>query len=145
MGYIESEINICFVLSGKNVNLSAITEQLGVIPTKVRTLNDWPEVIKNPKIELPDIYKPCYIWEIITGYEKCRQLEDRFNILLEMLKGKEIVINDLKERFSLSATFVVGIHAQHEQYNLPDIFLTKKIITFSAAIGADIAFDLYLD
>jgi hypothetical protein len=139
------EISISFILSGKSMNLSEITEQLNITPTRVRTLNDWPESIKNPKAELPDDLKPCYIWRLDLGYENCQLVRDRFDIVLNLLKEKESVINRLKKRFSLEISFSVGIHAQHDQHNMPEIFLTQDIIAFVASIKASIGFDMYLD
>ena len=77
-------------------------------------------------------------------YKECKTVSIRFEELLETLRGKEKIINELKERFALKASFVVGIHAQHDQCNLPEVFLTQEIITFVALIGAEIGFDMYL-
>ena len=55
------------------------------------------------------------------------------------------IINELKKQFSLSAAFTVGIHAQHDQCNMPEVYLTEEIVAFLASIGADVGFDMYLD
>ena len=140
-----SEINIWFSLSGRNVNLDEITDKLGIIPCQVRTLDDWPEAIKNPKNELPDELKPRYIWQVDIGYEVSRLVRDRFEVILNLLTDKIDIINELKKQFSLKASFTVGIHAQHDQCNMPEMFLTQEIIAYAASIGADIGFDMYLD
>lgn len=141
----NSEIKITFCLEGKEVELNEISKCLDVIPSRIRTPNDWPDAIKNPKTELPDELKPRYTWEFEIGYEKCKLVQCKFEKMIEVLKGKETAIIELKEKFALSVGFVVSIHAQHDQCNMPEIFLTQDIISFTAAIGADIGFDMYLD
>ena len=145
MKIIDSEINIIFCLEGKNIELSEISDRLGIIPSKIRTPDDWPEAIKNPKVELPDYLKPRYTWDLELGYKKGNLVEERFDEMLDILRGKENIINELKKKFKLNIVFVVGIHAQHDSCNMPDIFLTQDIISFVASIGANITFDMYLD
>ena len=142
----EPKINIEFYLEGREkVELDEISKRLNIIPNTTKTPADWPEAIKNPQIELPDELKPRYVWELDIGYKYCKSVSDRFDIIFEILKGKEIIINELKEKFSLNASFVVSIYAQHDQCNMPEIFLTEDIILFMAVIGAEIGFDMYLD
>ena len=43
----------------------------------------------------------------------------------------------------LKAYFVVIVAAHHE--NMPEMFLTKRIVKFMASINSDISFDMYLD
>ena len=106
------EISVCFILSGKNVDLNEITTRLNIATSLTRTLDDWPDAIKNPKIKLPDELKPRYDWEFGIEYENNLIVKDRFNVLLEFLKGKECIINELKKQFSLETTFwLASMHA----------------------------------
>jgi len=142
------KIRVLFSLIGKvgvDVNLDKITKEMGIKPTKTRTPDDWPEAIKSPKTELPDEYRPHHVWQIDIGYKKDKLVRDRFNVMLRLLTKKIEVINDLKKQFSLRASFTIGIQAQHDQYNMPEMFLTQEIVAFAADIGADIGFDMYLD
>lgn len=142
------QVRVLFSLIGKfgiEVNFDQITEKICIKPTRIRTLDDWPEAIKNPKTELPDELKPHYVWQVDIGYESNRLVRDRFDVMLKLLSEKKDIINDLKNQFSLRASFTIGIHAQHDQCNMPEVFLTQEIIVFAASIGADIGFDMYLD
>lgn len=144
----KSEIRITFYLVGKNglhVDLNYISERLNLFSTKTRTPDDWPDYIKNPNNELPDELKPRYLWEFDMQYEKCNAVSTRFEEMLKIFKDKAKIINELKDQFILEAGFEVGIHAQHDQGNLPEMCLTKEIIMFAASIEADIGFDMYLD
>ena len=60
-----------FALEGKQLVLAEITERLRIIPTNTRTPDDWPDIIKNPKTELPEEFKTRYIWLFDTGSEPC--------------------------------------------------------------------------
>ena len=142
------EIKVSFSLTGMfgiEVNLDKITKEMSIEPTDARTPDDWPEAIKNPKTELPDELKPHYVWHFDVGYESGNLVRDRFDVMLRFLAGKKDIINDLKKQFSLSASFTIGIHAQHDPCNMPELFLTQEIVAFAASIGADIGFDMYLD
>jgi len=143
----KSEINITFYMVGKfgmEVDFNEISKCLNLTPTGARTPEDWPEAIKYPKNELPDELKPRYQWEFSLQYKECKAVSIRFEKMLEVLWNKEEIINELKKRFKLDTGFIVSIQAQHDQGNLPEVFLTQEIITFTALIGADIGFDMYL-
>lgn len=140
-----SEVSVCLTMSGNNVDLDEISEKLDISPTRTRSLDDWPDAIKNPVYELPEYLRPRFTWELNTGYSHCRLVRNKFDELLGCLEGKEYVINSLREQNDLEVSFTVGIHAQHDQCNLPELFLTNKIVTFAASTNADIGFDMYLD
>jgi len=91
----NSEINVCFILEGKNIDLNEITKRLSIIPSRIRTLEDWPDAIKNPKFDLPDELKPRFVWTLDVGWENSQLVRNRFDTMLELLKEKECVINEL--------------------------------------------------
>lgn len=145
MKFRDSEISITFCLEGREVRLNEISKRLCIIPSRTRTPDDWPEAIRNPKMELPDELKPRYTWELNIDYKNCNLVRDQFKKMIEILKGKEEIIKELKEEFLLSASFIVGIHAQHDQCNMPEVFLPQDIISVVADLGANVGFDMYLD
>ena len=68
MNSFPPKIKVCFGLdgpSGRVIDLEELTNRLGISPSEVRTLDDWPKTIKNPKIKLPDNLKPRCCWTII--------------------------------------------------------------------------------
>lgn len=145
MSQQNSKIGVSFILSGEEIVLDEISDQLSLMPTHTRSLEDWPEVIKIHNAELPNRIKPHYEWEIDIGYEDSRLVRERFKSILELLKGKEAIINKLIDKYSLSASFVIGIHAQHDDCNMPEVFLTQEIINLVASLRADISFNMWLD
>lgn len=41
------KIMVDFVVDGKNFILEELTEELSILPTEIRGIDDWPEAIKN--------------------------------------------------------------------------------------------------
>ena len=143
--FSDPKINVTFCLVGKEADLSDISKCLNLVPSRTRTPDDWPEAIKNPKTKLPDYLQPRYSWVFDMKYEICNAVRLQFEKMHAILNGKVEIINKLKEKYTLEASFEIGIHAQHDQCNMPEVFLTHEIIAFAASIGADIGFDMYLD
>ena len=143
--YPEPKIAVTLCFEGNEVNINEITERLELIPTTVQTPNDWPESIKHPNKELPGEIKPRYTWNYSIQYETCKNVSIRFENLLTVLRGKENIINELKNKFHLSIEFLIGIQAHHFPHNMPAVVLTYDILKFTTFIGADISFSMCLD
>jgi hypothetical protein len=140
------EIKISFFFEGQcgeAIELDKITESLAIYPTKIRKLDDWPEAIKRPKVELPVELRPRCTWELDFDHKECMMVPHRFEEVITTLQGKEETINDLCASENLQTGFVVVIYAHHDC--MPGIILTKEIVEFAASIRADIGFDMYLD
>jgi hypothetical protein len=140
------EIKISFNLvgqSGEVIDLDKLTECLAITPTRTRTLDDWPEAIKRPKISLPEDLKPRCYWTVELSYEDCSAVSSRFEEMTNILEGKEDIINLLRKEMHLKPHFEVVIAAHHD--HLPEMLLAKTHIEFLEFIGAEIGFDMYLD
>jgi hypothetical protein len=140
------EIKVRFSLQGQSGNaieFSQLTKGLAIIPTETRGLNDWPEAVKHPRIELPIELRPRCIWTVEVDYADCQAVSYRFAEMITVLRGKEKIINNLCTKLNLETHFDVVIYAHH--CRLPELFLTKEVVQFIASIGADIGFDMYLD
>ena len=139
----EIKISLSLVgQSGEILDLDELTKHLDIMPTKTRTLDDWPETIKQPKIELPDWLRPRCVWKVELEYEECLAVHFRFEEMVSILRGKEKAINLLSKELHLKAYFTVAIAAHHDR--MPDMSLTKENIEFIASIGAEVGFDMYL-
>jgi hypothetical protein len=129
--------------SGVAIDLDEITKCLVLEPTKIRTLNDWPEAIKNPKTELPDDLRPRCCWTVELDYEDCLSVCSQFEKMLDILCNKVNVIKTLKDIYGLKTHFEIVISAHHDR--MPEMFLTSEIIAFIASIDAEVGVDTYLD
>ncbi|MDR1113010.1 MAG: DUF4279 domain-containing protein [Bacteroidales bacterium] len=141
---MEPKIKINFNLIGKNVDLDDITEQLGILPSSKRTLDDWPDCIKDNISKLPEELWPRYIWELIIDYEPSRTVRQQLNQLMNHLQEKIQIINELREKYALRIGVEVIIIIM-ESGNQPEMFLPRDVVEFLASIHADIGFDMYID
>jgi hypothetical protein len=142
----ESMIKISFTFegpSGVTIDLDEMTRRLALKPTMMRTLDNWPEAIKHPSVDLPDNLKPRCCWTFEIDYEDCLSVRNQFEKLIDILHDRTSTIKELKEQFGLKTHFEVIISAHHDR--MPEIFFTAKIIEFIAHIEAEVGVDMYLD
>ena len=127
-------IKVTLYLGADEVDLDVVTQRLGIVPTETRTKDSFPlqSIItgfaKN-------------IWSIGIIEENCIAVSIPFERMLEILKGKEAQINGLRNEYGFDASFVVVIHMKDG--DSPEVVLPREVITFTAAIDAEIGFDLY--
>jgi hypothetical protein len=142
----KPEVKILFGLDGKSgvaIDLGELTRRIGITPTETRGLDDWPDAVKNPKVELPENLGARCCWAVTLDYEECFVVSDRLDQLINILRGKESVINSLRQKLHLEAYFVVIVAAHRDR--TPAMCLTKENVEFIASIGAEVSFDMYLD
>ena len=127
--YIPS-INVILYITADEFDLDEVTRKIGVVPTSTRT-----------KDSFPPQGLACTIWALETGRESCIAVAIQFEKLLKLLEGKADVIMNVCDEYSLSAGFEVIIHT--ECANNPELILPREVVSFAAAINAEIGYDLY--
>ena len=130
-------------VAGKYVDLDKITSSLNIKPDSARTLEDWPDAIKNPKTPLPIELQSRYVWSFYIDYVESMSVNEQLEKLENSLSDKIGIINELQKEFSLTVTVEVVIQADSD--NRPEMFLTNDIITFLSALNAELGFDMYID
>ena len=123
-------IKVIFCLEADEFNLNQVTERMELIPSEVRTRDSFPTE-----------YYVKTIWSLEIIEENCEAVSIVFEKLLDSLKGKEEIIRNICDDYDIEAGFVVVIHCQDGDN--PEIVLPREIISFAAAINAEIGFDLY--
>ena len=139
-------IKVKFFLTGPegyDFDPAEITEALGITPSSARNLDDWPEAIKNPVRPLPEGYGPRISWSISTEEEASRDTNAQFERIIEIFKGKEEAINELKAKYNLTANFEIVVNMILD--NGPVLGLEENSIAFIASISASVGFDYYID
>jgi len=139
-------VKVDFYLSGPvgyDFDPGEITDAIGVSPSSLRTLEDWPDAIKHPSSKLPEGIGVHVSWSLSTETEPCRAISIPFDKMIEKLKGKESAINQMREKHNLRVNFTVVVGM--EVGDGPEIFLEEYINSFAASINASIGFDLYID
>jgi len=127
-------IKVALYLIADEFDLDRVTEMIGVIPTETRTRESFP-----PQSIAAGVAKSEWSVEIIQ--ENCIAVSTLFEELLMVLKGKEGIIRLVCEDFSIEAGFLVVIHMKDG--DSPEVILPREVISFAAAIRAEIGFDIY--
>lgn len=133
-------IKVSFVIEGKKLNLKKLTEELDILPTETRGIEDWPEAVKS-NLNLPEELQPRYVWCICQEVDLCKQIEIPINKIVAQIKGKEQKILDFCIRDNLKKSLCITIHA--ETMDLPEIVLPAEIVLYFGKLKAEIGFDIY--
>lgn len=133
-------IKVSFVIEGKKLNLKKLTEELDILPTETRGIEDWPEAVKS-NLNLPEELQPRYVWCICRVVDLCKQIEIPINKIVAQIKGKEQKILDFCIRDNLKKSLCITIHA--ETMDLPEIVLPAEIVSYFGKLKAEIGFDIY--
>lgn len=136
------KIRATFGLVSKNFSIDYVSQELGIQPDWSRTIDGWPDVIKNNS-DLPEELKPRTIWEIETTKDECWAVEIQLEKLINRLEGKVDVIQRLSRELNLQAHFVVVVDMLVGDH--PEMVLSKETVAFMSAVNAGIGFDMYID
>lgn len=137
---VEPRIKVSFSFEGEEYSKEYLSEKLNLEPSRFRTKDDWPEVIKNWPVHnpnIPDMLKPKTEWELAIGYDECKAVKLQLKKLLQKLEGKEAVINQLRKELNLSTHIQVYIETTG---NFPEVYLDQESIEFLVKIDASIGF-----
>ena len=132
--YKFPQIEVSFLIEGKDFDLEHFTKEIGVTPSKTRGIGDWPKAIVN-NTNLPEELKPRCEWSLCHMEESCRKVEKAVCVIISKLKGKEQKIIDICEAQRLKKALSIVIHA--EAINMPEIVLTRDIVSYFGDMKAD--------
>jgi hypothetical protein len=133
-------IEIVFCLTGDEFLEKDISNKLGITPDEFRTRENWPDAIKNNK-DLPDYLRPRTVWSIgVKGHDYA--VSNQFEKMMNLLKGKERIINEIEKKLSLIPMFTIVIHMNVG--GGPEMLLPKEVINFVSLLNAEIGFDIYI-
>ncbi|MFS0671590.1 DUF4279 domain-containing protein [Ornithinibacillus sp. 179-J 7C1 HS] len=139
----KSEIMVYFSLYGDDFPLEEVTEKLGVLPTDTDKKGE--EIIPpNGKIN-PDFrrYYTQTWWELGTDYEASVDLKDKMNEVIQKLRDKVFIINELRKKYDLTSRIQVVIRVENGE--MPILTLDKKILSFAHQIQTEyISLDTYV-
>ncbi|WP_421503010.1 DUF4279 domain-containing protein [Enterococcus faecalis] len=133
-------IEISLVLSSRTMETTKITDLLQIDPTTERSIDDWPDVIKN-NTNLSEELKPRNEWNWTTKFQKCISVNEALLELINQFNKSITKINEISEEFSIEKLVTVLVHAK--SFNMPEIGLEINTIEFLNRIKAPIYFDIY--
>lgn len=127
---------------GDEFPIAYVTQSLGVEPTESYNKGNFIERSHKQNI----IFKKTHFrketaWELGTGYQESYDLKEQMDQILEPLKNKADIINQLKTMYKLeSKIFIVIIMENGET---PGLYLDNQQIEFANSIKAEFDIDLY--
>lgn len=135
------QIKASFVIEGKKIDPQKITEELNILPTETRGIEDWPEAIRGDS-NLPEELHPRYVWCICQKLDLCRQVAIPVEKIVTQIRGKEQKILELCEKECLKRSLCITIHA--EPMNLPEMVLPSHVVSYFGKLEVEIGFDIYI-
>lgn len=134
-----SQIEVSFIVEGKNFDLKQLTKEIEIFPTEARGIEDWPDGIKN-NTNLPNDLQPRCIW-CICQKEECKKIEVPIREIMRQLKGKEEKLMEFCNENNLKKSMLIVIHG--DAMNLPEIVLVSDIVSYFGKLEVEIGFDIY--
>ncbi|WP_314065389.1 DUF4279 domain-containing protein [uncultured Vagococcus sp.] len=125
------KIRIDFCFQSDKLNFDFITHQLGINPTRTRRREECP---------IPE-FGATY-WRLSTEKEETLVLDNQFKKILQLLIGKEHIINEIAQKYDAQTAFNVVIEAP--SMGGPEVVLYPDVVSFASSINAEIGFDLYI-
>ena len=138
--YKFPQIEVSFLIEGKDFDLEHFTKEIGVTPSKTRGIGDWPKAIVN-NTNLPEELKPRCEWSLCHMEESCRKVEKAVCVIISKLKGKEQKIIEFCEENELKKGLSITIHA--EAINMPEIVFSQDTVSYLGDMKVEISFDIY--
>ncbi|MCL2859040.1 MAG: DUF4279 domain-containing protein [Oscillospiraceae bacterium] len=130
-------ISVSFCLNNidkKDFNIDEVTNRIGIVPTKTRRKNEFPQSSIEAGIAMTE-------WVLTIREEKCQDISIPFIKIINSLKDKKDIIKTLCNDLELTPYFTVIIHLKTG--NRPLNGIPNDIISFISSINAGIGFDLY--
>ncbi|MGI6744011.1 MAG: DUF4279 domain-containing protein [Eubacteriales bacterium] len=128
----KTYIKVTFELSGDNVNLDNINEEMKLSPTFTRKKEEFHE-LSGEQGAAKDI------WVFSTCYNEGLLVADEIEKILVCLSGKTGIINKLKKTYNLKSMLTVSIQANEKPYPL----IPLSCIEFAYKTNTEIEFDPY--
>lgn len=130
------KVRVSLFLSGDHVPLNDITEEIGVLPTKVRKKEDFPV-----DSILAGVAKDT--WEFRTDKIECSVISTQLDKIKIIFGPKIEIIKDLSKRYLISVNIIIMVEAEMGEY--PEFVLTRENIDFLSLLHSEIGFDLYIN
>ncbi|MDN7240756.1 DUF4279 domain-containing protein [Planococcus sp. N028] len=102
----KSEVMVRFSLFGDEFPIDFVTEQLGIEPTATYKKE---EILAKADKGFRTRYRKESCWELSSGYQTSFDAGEQMNQVLEPLKSKTALINNLKAQFNLDCKIFVVI------------------------------------
>ncbi|CEG27160.1 DUF4279 domain-containing protein [Bacillus sp. B-jedd] len=138
----KTQVMVNFSPYGDSFPLEHVTESLGINPTQTYKMGDLIVRPYNPNvITTKPIYRKETVWDLSTGYQESWDVKNQMDQILEPLKDKAPIINQLKAEYNLECKLFIVIIVENGK--TPAFYLNNEQIEFANSIKAEFDIDLY--
>jgi len=121
------------VIEGERIEPEIVTKKLEMTPDIIHKKG---EMLKNNRMRKNGS------WGIIQEFEESYDISIQLNKLIELVKGKEDKIREIKEYYD--GIIIVSVVIEVENSEVPGIVIENRISALMAKLGAEIDIDIYL-
>jgi hypothetical protein len=138
----KTRVKVYFSLFGDVFPIAYVTESLGVEPTEFYNKGDVIERShKQNVLSKKTHFRKETAWELGTDYQESYDVKEQMDQILEPLKNKAAIINQLKKKYKLECKLFILIIM--ENGDTPGLYLNNEQIEFANSIKAEFDIDLY--
>lgn len=138
----KTKVMAYFSLFGEEFPVNEVTKLLSIEPTESYNKGDVIVRQKNDKIISTTVhYRKETAWVLSSGYQESYDVTEQLAQVLEPLKNKTAIINQIRKRYRLDCLFSIVIIMENGQ--TPALHLDNKQIEFANSIEAEFDIDLY--
>lgn len=128
-----TSVRVAFDIYGEHFDPNYITEFLNVLPNNTTIKGIIPPGKSRPSVETT--------WRIETGYEESDDINIQLKKIINLIQGKEDILNQIRSKLKIDMLFDVVIHLENNEY--PVMRLKPDVLKFIASINAEIDFNAY--
>ena len=142
MNLDKTQVMVYFSLYGDEFPIDFVSETLKIEPTKAYKKGEVIVRPHNPNvISTKTIYRKETAWELSTGYQESYDVKEQMAEIVEPLKNKVTIINQLKAKYKLECKIFIVIIMENGY--TPGLYLDNEQIEFANSVKAEIDIDLY--
>jgi len=132
----------CFSIFGEEFPVNEVTQLLNLEPTESYNKGDVIDRGNNDNLISSTVhYRKETAWVLSSGYQQSYDVKEQLGQILELLKDKAVIINQLKNKYRLDCLFSIVIKI--ENGHTPGLYLDNEQIGFANSIKAEFDIDLY--
>jgi Domain of unknown function (DUF4279) len=128
----KTQVKVYFTLFGEDFPIDEVSERLSTTPTLSYIKGDL--ISTNSSLRRKETS-----WEYGTDYQNSLDVNEQLLQVMNRLRDKCSVINELQAEFGLGSIIYIVIRMVNGQ--APALYLEKDILTFASSIGAEIEVD----
>ncbi|MGG0658292.1 DUF4279 domain-containing protein [Rummeliibacillus pycnus] len=138
----KTKVMVYFSIYGDTFPIDCVTKSLGIEPTNSYKQGDAIVRPHNPNVTSTKTqFRRETVWKLGTGYQESYDVKEQMDQILEPLKNKAAIINELKKKYKLECDFSIVIIMENGE--TPGLHLDNEQIDFANSINAEFDIDLY--